>query len=130
MSMYEMVFTDPGRPERCSIILGLLALEGDLDAGRLRDAWIEKDPGTGEPILALYTRNGGGNREDQSAPIESMRAHPLYRRDADDHFDATYASFYFAAPEAYREALGPSAIDPVDTGARWQSAIAGLGGIH
>jgi hypothetical protein len=78
------------------------------------------------PEIHLYTRQGGPNREAFAACNEALQAHPLYLRDADDSFDATYCSFWFAAPPMaeMREALAAIAVDPVDADARWQEAIA------
>lgn len=59
MSMYQMVFADgeSGLP-----ILGLLGFKNISDVGRYRSAWLEKDE-KGNPRIAVYTRNGLGNRE-------------------------------------------------------------------
>jgi hypothetical protein len=58
---------------------------------------------------------------------EALAAHPLYLRDADDDFDATYATFYFRAPEQFRELLAGAAVDPVNMSEVWQDAIARIG---
>ena len=108
---------------------------GNPHVARYRDAWVEKsDDGT---VIAIYTRQGGGNRQcnceeferehvpDQcyAACNEELARHPLYIRDRDDGFDSTYATFWFRVPEEYREALAKVAGDPVDTDKRWQEAI-------
>ena len=59
MSMYAMVLGDSNLPNRSGFLLGIL---GNPDVGRFRDAWLEKDA-QGVPQIAVYTRNGGGNRE-------------------------------------------------------------------
>jgi hypothetical protein len=132
--MYEMVFPDPARPMRVS---ALLASIGSPNVGRIRDAWVEK--GERGPVIAIYTRNGRGNRIHDGAGPAGMEcdctgciarlqlpAHSQYIRDADDTFDATYATFYFKPPEspAVLEALTKIAIDPVDMSVRWQAALA------
>jgi len=70
--------------------------------GRFRDAFvvdaIRLDEGqvvaTG-PFVAVYTRCGGGNRQDYQDVFKEMSAHPLYHSDMDDSFDQTYCTFYF-----------------------------------
>lgn len=95
---------------------------------RFRDAHLNAD-GT---EIVIQTRTGGGNREcfcdDESPEMKSwmgwdgltknaeghfptcypwmneqMTKHPLYIRDEDDDFDATYAYFYFRVPESQLE---------------------------
>jgi hypothetical protein len=96
MSMFNMIFGDHS---------GQIALvmENGIDprsVGRFRDAWLEKDE-EGTPILAVYTRNGGGNRESYAEQIAAMQAHPLYVEDADDEFDSTYATFRFRLSDGF-----------------------------
>ena len=73
MSMFGMVFPDPQRQDRFALLLGLVAYDQpDAEQAeaymqpvmnlRLRDCWVEKQP-DGPPCLAVYARNGGGNRE-------------------------------------------------------------------
>jgi hypothetical protein len=54
-----------------------------------------------------------------------LPAHSQYIRDADDTFDATYATFYFYPPEdpSLLEFLSKIAIDPVDMSEVWIDAI-------
>jgi len=120
--LYNMVIGDGHEHERGQILIALL---GGVDPGRFRDAWIERGE-DGDPVIAIYTRNGGGNREEYKPEIEAMRANALYLRDADDTFDSTYATFYFAAPPEHRDALRGLAVDPVDTDEVWRLAIAAL----
>ena len=107
---------------------------------RFRDCWVEK--GDDGPVIAVYTRQGGGNREcwcesrnavidaaqhvpDQccAACNEALAAHPQYLRDADDDFDATYATFFFRVPKQWRDTLAKAAEEPVNMSERWQQAI-------
>jgi hypothetical protein len=84
------------------------------DVGRFRDAYIA------DGKIAIYTRNGGGNREcwethgDGDDPgcscpgciiEEVLPQHPHYLYDEDDDFDSTYATIYFSFPTEYAEAL-------------------------
>ena len=135
MSLYDLAVADGHQNERGAVLLGML---GSPVVARYRDAWIEKS-GDG-PVIAVYTRQGGGNRtcycdggdpgrahvpeQCYAACNEALQAHPLYLRDADDSFDGTYATFYFKAPGEWREVLAEAAVEPVDMGARWQEAIA------
>lgn len=145
MSMYHLVFGGDGARDRGAVLLGLLGFETLGDVGRYRDAWVERDP-NGKPIIAIYTRNGGGNRQCTAEALEldeqcdgtctgcvathKLPAHPLYVRDQDDSFDSTYATFYFFPPDEWVEPLTQVASDPVDTDQRWQDAIAAIGGDH
>lgn len=134
MSLYELAVADGRQHERGAVLLAIL---GSPTVARLRDAWVEKS-GDG-PVIAVYTRQGGGNREcycdsepgrahvpEQcyAACNEALQAHPLYLSDADDDFDGTYATFRFRVPEDFHEALTPVAVEPVNMSERWQEAIA------
>lgn len=113
MSMYQIMF---GRNRDAILILALLALtiEG---TGRFRDAFVAD----GE--IAIYTRNGGGNRDDQEQAIEQMRSHPNYLRDEDDSFDSTYATFYFSFPEQYAHVLKEMESGKFNPDERWQAKL-------
>jgi hypothetical protein len=137
MSLYEIAVADGHQNERRAVLLPVL---GNPTVARFRDAWVEK--GDDGPVIAVYTRQGGGNREcyceSRNAVIdagqhvpehcyaacnEALAAHPLYLRDADDDLDATYATFYFGVPDKFRDALTRLAVDPVNMSKRWQAAI-------
>lgn len=140
MSMYDLALGDGHQAARGQILLSFLAYkEGQpLRVGRFRDAWIEQDPADGLRI-AVYTRNGGGNRDRSCADevphcgqcsgcvMEDLPQHPLYLRDADDSFDSTYATVYFrfpdTIPEDLRGALVEVAVEPVDMAQKWREAI-------
>lgn len=68
-------------------------------SGRFRDIYLNED---GTKII-LYTRNGGGNREEYWYIFEVLKTHPNYLRDYDDDYDETYAYIEFSVPEKYRE---------------------------
>jgi hypothetical protein len=147
MSLYDLAVADGHQHERGAALLAIL---GNPVVARFRDAWVEK--GADGPVIAVYTRQGGGNREcycseaydpaqrqdqrpiaEQHVPSncyaacnEALAAHPLYARDRDDDFDSTYATFYFRVPDEYREALEALQREPVDTDERWQQAIAAI----
>lgn len=122
--LYNALIGDGREVERGSMTVRILGLE---DVGRFRDSWVERGE-DGKPVFAIYTRNGGGNRERQAEPIASMRANEYYLRDADDTFDETYATFYFRVPDEWQEALTPVMIEPVDMSAKWIAAIDAIGG--
>src|SRR5262245_47810449 len=93
MGFYNIIF---GVNPNAGVLLGALGLTREA-VGRFRDAWVTEN---GQEI-AIYTRNGGGNREQY---MPDFSAHPLYLRDADDAFDSTYATILFRVPEAFAEA--------------------------
>jgi hypothetical protein len=133
MSMYGMVFG--GENPTARALLKILEI---TNVGRFRDGWVERGE-DGEPVIAIYTRNGGGNRdcfcddyEPDSHPrggvclayvIAQLGKHPLYLRDADDKFDQTYATFYFRCPEGFEDILRGVMVNPVDMDERWLTAI-------
>jgi hypothetical protein len=148
MSMFGIVFPDPRRQERMALLLAIVAYDCEneevaeewmqpiLDL-RLRDAWVEKQP-DGPPVLAVYTRNGGGNREHFhdggsdgciACAGEKATEHPAYLSDADDEFDSTYRTYRFAFPadlrSDYKEALNEVAEEPRDMS---KIAIDAIGG--
>lgn len=133
MSMYGMIF---GRNKDSDVILATLGLT-KADVGRFRDCFVA------DGKIAVYTRNGGGNREcfEQDEPgydaatchctgciiTKWLPVHPNYLDDQDDDFDSTYATVYFSFPGEYADAL--RALDSGvawDPDARWQTLLAGL----
>ncbi len=143
MGLYNEIFGSQDAADRGSILLQLLGFTSYAAVGRYRDSWVETTEGGGDPIIAVYTRNGAGNRHcgcenpavDHAVnpctaliATEILPAHPLYLRDADDDFDGTYATFYFRSPPEHVEKLREAAQDPVDTSARWLAAIDALSG--
>jgi len=105
VSLYNLIC---GQSPQAPFVMALL---DPVNVGRFRDAWVERSDG-GEVVLAVFTRNGGGNRqhhgEKPAGPgcdctgciiTHVLPAHPLYLRDADDEYDCTYATVYFRVPE-------------------------------
>lgn len=115
MGLYNMVF---GQNSLAPILVAALGFKSYGELGRFRDAFIS------EGKIAIYTRNGGGNRESYMPDFSN---HPLYLYDKDDDFDCTYATIYFKFPPEYEEDL-----KKLDTGVkfdpdqRWKDAIAAL----
>lgn len=66
-------------------------------SGRFRDAWLNSDG----MEIHIYTRNGGGNREEYWYVFKILRSHPQYLRDIDDEFDSTYATIVFRVPDKW-----------------------------
>lgn len=109
--------------------------------GRLRDAWLERVDGGYR--IAVYTRNGGGNRACWGDPqpcnepgcpgctMSNVGRHPRYLSDKDDDFDCTYATIYFRPSAALQKILSrinPEMVEgPVDTDKRWTTMLGKLG---
>lgn len=95
MGLYNILF---GRHPHADLVLAMLGLTRD-DVGRFRDVFVSG----GE--IAVYTRNGGGNREEYDAVFEFLSQHPNYLRDEDDSFDSTYATIFFSFPDEFADTL-------------------------
>ncbi len=136
--LYNLVLGDGGEKSRGGILLGML---GNPPVARFRDAWVENQDD--EPVIVIYTRQGGGNRDcfcgeggqhpdtnSSCGSNEAMQTHPLYLRDADDEFDSTYATFCFRCPPEFRDTLRDPEImqEPVNMPERWRAAIEAIGG--
>lgn len=53
--------------------------------------------------IHIYTRTGGGNRDDYEVENQAMRDMPGFVADYDDSYDCTYASWVFAVPERWKD---------------------------
>lgn len=91
------------------------------DFPRFRDCWVQAresaydgagtfpymkemdvpEPEKATPHVYVYTRVGGGNREDYQTEIDAIRTWEGYVRDYDGDFDCTFATFVFAVPEKW-----------------------------
>lgn len=87
--MYGLLF---GKNPNTEVVLALLGLK-ECDVERFRDCGIDAEA----KRIYVYTRTGGGNREDY--PNQILRDNPLFDYDCDDESDCTYATFYFKFPE-------------------------------
>jgi len=104
MSLYNMMF---GVNPLAKVLIKMLELKKD-DVGRFRDIFYDKD----KKLIILYTRNGGGNREEYQPVFDALEAnHPHYVRDYDDDFDSTYAYVEFKVPEQFKEILDKLSVD-------------------
>jgi hypothetical protein len=134
--LYNIIFGESGMR---GVIFAML---GTSYFGRYRDCWIEMDGDT--PRIAIYTRNGGGNREcyDEHAEDDPRRPecyscwithevhkHPLYLFDRDGDFDCTYATIYYSVPEEFVEDCKRIALkEPLDMSERWLTMIESIKG--
>jgi hypothetical protein len=122
--MYTLLF---GTNQHADLLLATLGLTR-ADVGRFRDAFLSEDE------IAVYTRNGGGNREHWDGDKEPgeqcdccgciieyrLPKHPLYLRDKDDDFDCTYATVYFGLPPEFADDLRKlDAGEPFNPDDRW-----------
>lgn len=134
MSMYNMIFGNT------SELIPLADLFRVTDIPRFRDLWVEKTSDPDKTTLVIYTRTGGGNREEYHEANSRLAEHPGYVGDEDDSFDSTYAIFKFLVSrdmmdldmvrdefrtdtEGLWAAIKESEVEPIDTGARWDAAI-------
>ena len=93
MSLYNMLFEENKDADVLLKILGLTR----PDFGRYRDIYLNKD-GT---EIVVYTRCGGGNREEYYYMFDKLSKHPCYVRDEDDDYDSTYCYLYFDVPKEH-----------------------------
>lgn len=70
--------------------------------GRENLEYVTPEP-TDELCVGIYTRNGGGNRENYQEVLDELKNHPLHVCDYDDDFDNTYATILFRIPEKHLE---------------------------
>lgn len=113
MSLYNAI---NGVNQATFFILPMLGEKHPDSYPRFRDCFIgelsnsDKDDQFGIPIkvnditkkvISLYTRIGGGNRENYQEEIKELRSHPNYIKDYDDDFDSTFATFQFSIPEEF-----------------------------
>ena len=100
MSLYNMV---NGVNPATFFFLPMLGKHPD-EYPRFRDCFLadEEHPEYNDHIH-VYTRTGGGNREEYEEENSSMMAMPDYVTNFDDSFDCTYASWAFKVPEKWKE---------------------------
>mgnify|MGYP001003526079 CR=1 FL=1 len=133
MSLFNQLFGSFGS-DMTPLFMEMLGLE---TVGRSRGAWIEEQDG--EPVIAIYTRNGAGNREhweDGESGIDCpctgcvqtyyLPANPYYISDADDEFDYTYCTTWFRVPDQYKAELRDKAIERPDIAGNWQAVFDAL----
>lgn len=99
MSLYNMLHGTHGLDQVLGFVLDLDVAGGSYDTGRYRDIWLQ------DGKIYLFTRNGGGNREEYQGVIDDLSEHSNYIEDYDDDFDSTYATIVFSYPEHYAALL-------------------------
>lgn len=92
MSLYNMLFGMNGQTDLLLAVIGLR----QVDVERLRDVRSD-DHGA---VIEVYSRTGGGNRENY--PNLVMRKRPEWAGSEDDDFDCTYCTDTFRVPEQWR----------------------------
>lgn len=93
MSFYNMLF---GMNWQTDLLLAVIGLKQN-DVERFRNVFKSEDGKT----IEVYTRTGGGNREDY--PNLAMRKRPEWQGSSDDDYDCTYCTDTFAVPEQWQE---------------------------
>lgn len=90
MSMFDLAIGNSGLPKEVMFpFLGVPLPE----IPRYRDHWLELD---GDAIvLAVYTRTGGGNREEYAEQIKELCNLPAFMVETDDSYANTYMTFRF-----------------------------------
>lgn len=101
MSLYNALF---GYNKFAHILLRILDLDV-VDVPRFRDCYLNE---AGDEII-IFTRTGGGNREEYAAQNEALRKRPGFIADADDTLDSTYAKFRYSVPGPYLTMTRPLA---------------------
>lgn len=99
MSFYNMV---KGVNPAAFMFLPMLG-KHPTEYPRFRDCFIgdDKRPEYEDHII-IYTRTGGGNRQDYIEENNEMRSMSGFVHDYDDDFDETYASWVFQIPERWK----------------------------
>lgn len=103
MSLYNLIF---GYNPCARVLLAFLKLRVD-DVPRFRDCYLARAE-TGELEIAIYTRTGGGNRDEYENTETKPNNHDLravegYVHDEDSANDSTYATFFYRVPSPVRE---------------------------
>ena len=91
--MYNMLF---GKNPQHKVLLAMLGLKDD-EFGRFRDCYYRDE------LIVVFTRCGGGNRDDYLDMFENMKKHKMYNSDYDDDYDCTYAYITFRVPDEFVE---------------------------
>ncbi len=98
MSLYNLM---NGVNQSAFFILPMLGEKHPDLYPRFRDCFVNRE--SEQPEIHIYTRVGGGNRQDYQEEIKALRSHPNYLHDFDDDFDSTFATFSFSVPNEFKE---------------------------
>jgi len=94
MSLYNMI---NGFNPSCLFFMPMLGRKQD-EYPRFRDCYLSDD----KQRICIYTRVGGGNRE-QGYGEEKLYDDPNFVTTYDDDFDSTYATYEFNVPEEWKK---------------------------
>lgn len=97
MSLYNMIC---GVNPASGLLLGLIDVAYE-EIPRPRDVYLSDD---GDHVI-IYTRTGGGNREEYMTQNAALAKNPNYVGDHDDDFDSTFAHFKFKITKEGRDKL-------------------------
>lgn len=127
MSLYNLLH---GRNPFSGVLLKVLGIDqddGKYPSGRFRDIFLNEDA----TKILLYTRNGGGNRENYQYVFDALSKHPNYISDNDDYFDCTYATIEFSVPETHKEFVKEfmTGEKPESVGEKFNKTMAELNGM-
>jgi hypothetical protein len=81
-------------------ILPMLGEKHPDNYPRFRDCFVNIE--NGKPEIHIYTRVGGGNRNEGFGE-EELYQHPNYLTTWDDEYDNTYATYSFSVPEQWQK---------------------------
>lgn len=93
MSLYNMI---NGFNPACIMVLPMLGRKSN-EYPRFRDCFI-----TEENNIAIYTRVGGGNRNNGHGE-EALYTDPNFVTTYDDEYDNTYGTYEFRVPEKWKK---------------------------
>lgn len=97
MSLYNQIL---GFHPFAKHLISMLGIHPN-EYGRFRDIYLKKDE---EKLkIIVFTRNGGGNREQYQSVFDKLSKHPNYLKDYDDDNDSTYANIEFSIPNEYQQ---------------------------
>lgn len=96
MSFYNSI---AGVNQATFFVLPMLELGHPEGLPRFRDCFVNKENET--PEIYIYTRVGGGNR-DEGFGEEVFYNHPNYITTFDDDFDNTYGTYTFSVPDKWK----------------------------
>lgn len=97
MSFYNMI---NGANPATFFVLPMLGEKHPDEYPRFRDCFVNTE--NGKPEIHLYTRVGGGNRNEGYGE-EELYKHPNFLSTFDDDFDSTYATYTFSVPEQWQK---------------------------
>lgn len=96
MSLYNALFGT--NPYANALLMVLGTTSGNVP--RFRDCYLNDDG-----KIVIFTRTGGGNREDYDSENEALHNLPGFISDEDDDFDCTYAKFTYEPPQDLADVL-------------------------